>query len=160
MKKYVCSICGKEYDNLTAYMACVSKCGEILIQEQREEEQKKRLEEVNAGLNRIKEAEKYLKEVKEEFKKKFPKEYDLNFGVSCDACESRDCEKTTVKTGLDKDKNTNEKDVSSIEVDYVDDGKGEPKVDIKINGKKDKNLLNALLEDPDTRYIAKMLGIL
>lgn len=154
MTKFVCSICGKEYDNLTAYMACVSKCGEALLQKQKEAEQKKRLEEVNAGLNRIKEAEKYLKDVKEEFKNKFPKEYDLNFGVSCDACESRDCEKTTVKSGIDK------KDVSLVELSYVDDGNGKPKFDAKVNGKNvDNDSLSKLIDDPYMNYIAKMLKL-
>lgn len=161
MKKYVCSICGNEYDNLTAYMACVSKCGETLIQEQKEEEQKKRLEEVNAGLNRIKEAEKYLAEVKKDFKDKFPKEYELNFeAASCDACKSRDCEKTTVKVGLDEDKNANEKDVSfdTIAVSVVDDGNGKPKINARVNGKKvDNDKISKLFEDPFMNHIAKML---
>lgn len=154
MKNYVCGICGKEYDNFVPYMACVSKCGEELLQKQKEEDEIKRREEVNAYLNRIKEAEKYLKDVKEEFKKKYPVEYDLNFGSSCNSCGECNC-------GKHEEKHTDEKDVSSVQVSIIDDGKGEPKVDARVNGKKVENrALDKLFEDPNTRYIAKMLGIL
>lgn len=166
MQNYVCGICGKEYDNFVPYMECVSKCGEILLQEQKEAERQKRMEEVNAYINRIKEAEKYLKEIKEEFEKKYPREYSLNFdlnAVSCDTCKSRDCEKITVKSGLDKDKNANEKDLSSrsIAISVINDGKGEPKVDARVNGQKvDDDTLSKLFKDPGTRYISKLLEIM
>ena len=150
-KKYVCSICGKEYDNLTAYMACVSKCGEIILQEQKEAEQKKRLEEVNAYLNRIKEAEKYLADIKKEFKNKFPEEYELNFPKK----ESCKC-----NCHSESDLTKPEEQFKDISISYVDNGKDKPQLSAKVNGEKvDENSLSKLFKDPDTQYIARMLGI-
>ena len=161
-EKYVCSICEKGYDNLTSYMACVSKCGEKILQEQKEAEQKKYLEEVNAYLNKIKAAEKYLKEVQDEFKKKFPKEFELNFGKNVCSCDSHTCNCKSESDLTNPNPNPKEKErFKDISLSYVDNGKDKPKLSAKVNGVKvDDDSINKLFDDPDTRYIAKLLGII
>lgn len=162
MKNYVCGICGKEYDNLTSYMACVSKCGEEVLLREREEKQKKRAEELNADINGVKQAKVYYEQKLKEFKEKHPEEYELNFGsedVSCDTCKSCDCDK--VKTNKKEDKKAVSFDTLSVSI--VDDGNGEPKFDARINGKKvEEDKLRKLFDDadPDTKHFAKLLRIL
>ena len=123
--KYVCEICKNEHSDVISYINCVTACGEKLKKEREEAEAKKYIEEVNAALNRIKEAEKYLKEVKKEFKEKYPREYELNFGENM---KSPDYEK-----------------VKAVSKDEVE---------------KDNGTLEDLLNDPHTRYLARMLGLL
>ena len=155
-KKYVCSICGKGYDDLALYVDCVKNCGYELEKKlkkekeeaaKREAESKKRAEEVNAALNGVKQAKAYLEQKMNEFKEKYPEEYRMNFGAT--EC---DCD------------NVSEKQVKRVEVSVKSDGKGKPVVNATINGKNagseevDK-YLNKLLEDTDTNWIAKMLGL-
>lgn len=149
MKKYVCGICGAEYDDLNSYLECVSKCGETIKAELKAKEEKERLEKVNAELNKVKQAKAYFEEVAAKFKEEYPEEYELNFGKSeCDC--PHDCKG-----------NKPEGKTETIELSYEDDGKGKPKMTAKVNGKEiDNKALESLLDDPDTKYIAKMLGII
>ena len=154
MKNFVCSICGKEYDNLTSYMSCVSKCGEKILQEQKEAEQKKYLEEINNHISKIKAAEKYLKEVQDEFKKKFPKEFEMNFGKNVCSCgDSCNC-----KSESDLTKPDTEERFKNIAISYVDNGKDKPQLSARVNGVKvADDSISKLLKNPDTTYLAKML---
>lgn len=145
MKKYVCGICGSEYTNLDGYMNCVAACG-------KKAKESKHMEEVNAGLNKIKAAKEYYEQQLEAFKEKFPKEYELNFGNK--KAESK------VDTKSNKS-NTEVPSFHKVEVKMSDDGKGKPVIDAKVNGKKvDDESLEKLFEDPDTKYLAKLLGIM
>ena len=140
--KFICNICGKDHNDLNDYASCVSTCYEKKIREK----------ETKIALNELKQAKAYYEQKLKEFKEKYPKEYDLNFGenVSCESCKSYDCEE---KTSDDL--------FNTIAVSITDDGDGKPKVDARVNGKKvDDDTLSKLFDDPDTRYIAKMLGIL
>ena len=146
-ERYTCGICGKQHIGLDEYLKCVSSCGEKTKKEQKEAAEKKRIEELNASLNRVKQARAYFEQQLKEFKDKYPEEYNLNF-ENCSCNSHKDC----------GTKDTNDY-FQKIEVKVVDDGKGKPKVDAKVNGKKDENL-EKLFADPDAKYIAKMLGIL
>ena len=146
-EKYVCGICGTEYNTLDLYLDCVSQCGEKLKKEREEAENKKRLEELNAALNGVKQAKEYYEQRLEEFKEKYPEEYKLNF--ASEGCHG-DCKCKS-----------NEKDSpKKIEVKMTNDGK-ESKIDAKVNGKKvDDDYIKKLFDDPETRYFAKMLGLI
>lgn len=149
MKKYVCGICEKGYEDLEEYLKCVSSCGETLKANKKKEEEKKRLEEINAALNRIKQAKAYYEEQLDKFKEKYPEEYELNFGKAECVCPS-DCK------GFEENTKS-----ETIELSYKDDGKGKPKMKAKINGKDiGTDTLDKLFDDPETKYIAKLLGIL
>jgi predicted nucleic acid-binding Zn ribbon protein len=151
--KFTCAICGTEYETLEDYMACVSECGEIMKAKQKAEDEKKRLEKMNTSLNRVKEAKKYFEEQLAKFEKEYPEEYKLNFGkndkCSNDTCK---CSKADIKSDIKTD---------TIELSYEGNGKDKPKINCKINGKDaDDETLDDLLNDPETKYIAKMLGLI
>ena len=88
-EKYVCGICGKSYTDLDEYLDCVSKCGEKF----KKERENKRLEEINAAINGVKQAKIYYEQKLKEFKEKYPEEYDMNFGSE----SSNDCDAKAVK---------------------------------------------------------------
>lgn len=135
-KKYTCNICGRQHSELDAYIKCVSECGK------KAKENEKRNEEINAAINRVKQAEKYLQEQKNFFKEKFPEEYDLNFSTKVD-------KKVTPK-------------VNSVEFSYEKNEAEDPTVITKINGEEvTHDAYKTLLEsDPNTKYIAQLLGLL
>lgn len=154
MKSYVCGICGKEYFDLNQYMECVSKCGENAKATLKAEAEKARLEKMNAALNRVKEAKKYFEEQLEKFEKEYPEEYKLNFG------ESHKCSNDTCKCSK-TDSTKSDIKTETIKLYYEDNGKDKPKMSAKINGKEvDDKTLGSMFDDPDCRYIAKMLGII
>lgn len=141
-EKYVCGICGKSYTDLDEYLDCVSKCGEKF----KKERENKRLEEINAAINGVKQAKIYYEQKLKEFKEKYPEEYDMNFGSE----SSNDCDAKAVKR----------EDIGKIEIRATSDGNGKPKIDARINDKKvETEVINKLFEDPDTKYIAKLLGL-
>jgi hypothetical protein len=140
-KIYICEFCQTAHETLDDYMTCVAKCGEDWKAKKAAEEKQKRLEEVNASLNRIKEAKKYYEEQLEKFEKEYPEEYKLNFGKNTCRCK-------------DSDKNTKSE---TVEFSYKNNGKDEPKVNAKVNG--EDVSINRLLSDPYCKYIAKMLGL-
>ncbi len=82
--KYKCSICGKEYSNVDDYLKCVTKCAADLKKNQQEKE---RLEKINAALNGVKQAEQYFQQKLKEFKEEYPDEYKLNFGDKSCCCD-------------------------------------------------------------------------
>ena len=77
---YKCAICGNEYNGLDEYMECVKQCGAKLKEKEEAEKTQKRMEEINAALNRVKQAKTYFENQLAQFKEKYPVEYDLNFG--------------------------------------------------------------------------------
>ena len=92
-EKYVCDLCGKTHYELDGYVKCVVECGEKLKKLEEEEKNKKYLEEVNAAINGVKQAKAYYEQKLNEFKEKYPAEYELNFmeNVSCDNCGMFNC---------------------------------------------------------------------
>lgn len=150
MKNYVCGICGTEHFNLDAYMKCVSKCGETLKAEQKAKEDLERLEKMNAALNRVKEAKKYFEEQLAKFEKEYPSEYQLNFG-------EKHKYPNLIKSNL-----VGYGRAGDAEFTYEQKGNGKPKITAKINGKEVDNeeLKNDLLKNPETKYIAEMLGLI
>lgn len=136
MKTYTCAICGKEHEDRDRYLACVTNC--IAKEKIAESEaKKKRLEEVNVALSKVKAAKAYYEEQLAEFEEKYPEEYKMNFGA-------RDTEK------CDDD----EQEVFTFS--YEDNGKDKPV--IKANGK--DVTPETLFSDPDVKYLAQLLGIL
>lgn len=169
-EKFICSICKSEHTDLTSYMNCVTTCCERVKKENAEAEAKKRAEEVNAALNGIKQAKAYWEQKIEEFKEKYPEEYEMNFGTRCYCKNNLDDEHYWDEGDEDwwlpesTKPSKPSKPYKSVEVSVKSDGKGEPVVNATINGKKAGNeevdkYLNKLLEDPETNWIAKMLGL-
>ena len=149
MKEYVCGICGTSYYDLDSYMKCVTKCGSELKAQKEAEEKQKRMEEVNAALNKVKQAKAYYEEQMALFEEKYPEEYKMNFGA-------RDTERNALEDDLGDwlADLSSDKKPSITTVSYEDNGKDKPT--IKVNGKiTDKNLA----DDPETRWIARMLGL-
>ena len=133
-------------------MISLSELGEKLKKEREAEEAKKLAEEINAAINKVKAAEKYLEEVKREFKEKYPKEYELNFVPDSDKTMSEEEYKKLTSETRDNSK--------SIAISYEDNGKDEPKVSARVNGKKvDNASLDELFKDKEIYNLAKMLGI-
>lgn len=89
-EKYVCDLCGKTHYELDEYVKCVVECGEKLKKLEEEEKNKKYLEELNAAINGVKQAKVYYEQKLDEFKEKYPKEYELNFASEGCICPS-DC---------------------------------------------------------------------
>ena len=159
MEKYKCGICEKTYNDLEEYLLCVSKCGEKAKKKIEEERNKKYLEELNKDLNAVKQAKTYYEEQLNKFKEKYPKEYEMNFAHTCSGdckCHETESEKTS-KVEKKKPKVKEE----TFEFSYNNNGKDTPKMSAKVNGKKvDDDALKKLFADPDTNYLAKMLGIM
>lgn len=146
MKNYICGICGTEHTDLDSYLKCVSKCGADWKAKEEAEKQQKRLEEVNAALNRVKAAKTYFEEQLADFEKKYPEEYKLNFKTKCGNCNDW-------LSPIDED---DKPTVSTFS--YEDNGKDEPIIKAKVNGKDVDP--KTLWDDPDTEWLAKLLGII
>lgn len=113
---YVCGFCGKAFANdIDGYVRHVAKCGSKLKTLKENEEKEKYLEEVNAAINRVKEAEKYYKDCLAEFKEKYPKEYKLNFAPESDK-KSADVKK---ESKASDDSKTVLKDWSADDIDNL-----------------------------------------
>jgi hypothetical protein len=156
MKNYVCGICGKKYESLDYYMDCVSKCGEKLKAEQKAEAEKERLEKVNAALNRIKEAKKYWEGQLDKFKEEYPEEYELNFG-DIDTYNFKDVNDCTPDDKSNCKGYVFNPETKSVKVMCEKKNDEEPVIKMKVNGKDVS--AEKLFEDPDCRYIAKLLGL-
>jgi hypothetical protein len=143
MKNYTCAICGTEHFNLDSYLKCVAKCGETLRANNRAEEEKKKLEEVNNYLTQIKKAKIYYENLLVEFQMKYPEEYKMNFGKSITTDDDS-------KLTYDEDVDTWVKESGVFTFSYEDNGKDKPV--IKANGKDITN-------DPELNYIVKLLGL-
>ena len=162
MSNFICGICGIKHTDLDSYLKCVAKCGETLKAEQKAEAEKERLIQMNAALNRVKEAKKYLEEQLAKFEKEYPTEYKLNFGEK-HKCSNNDNWYDAKNTCKCSKSNNTKSDVKTetIELSYEDNGKDKPKMTAKINGKDvDSKAIESLLDDPETKYIAKMLGLI
>jgi hypothetical protein len=156
VNKYVCGLCGKTHYELDDYLACVARCGAELKAREEAEAKQKHLEEVNAALNGIKQARSYYEDLLYKFKEKYPEEYKLNFGhLDTEECgaDCKDC-------GNDcQDRKAAPKQQStSKSLSYTNNGKDKPTITAKINGK--NVALEKLFDDPDCKYLAKLLGIL
>lgn len=141
-KIYTCGICGKEHEKLDDYLKCVTACGNKLKEEEKEKAEQKRIEEINAELNRVKEAKKYYEDKLNQFKEKYPEEYELNFGNL---------------NNKDKERAVKEKP-ESLSVLYKKNNNEEPVIKAKVNGKDVKT--DELFKDKDIKYLAELLGIL
>lgn len=147
MKEYVCNICGKVYYDVDSYFNCVSNC----CKEVKENAKQKRLEEINAALNKVKQAKAYYEEQLALFKAKYPEEYDYNFG--------------TAQTVYTEDDDANDwlaefdKIPKGITISVENDEKGKPT--IKANGKTvSEEFTKDLFSDPEMQFIWKMLGLM
>jgi DNA-directed RNA polymerase subunit RPC12/RpoP len=156
MKNYVCSICGEKYESLDDYLACVAKCGEKLKAEQKAEAEKERLEKVNAALNGIKEAKKYYEDQLEKFKEDYPAEYKLNFGDR-DTYNFKDVNDCTPDDKSNCKGYVFNPETKSVKVMCEKKNDEEPVIKMKVNGKDVS--ADKLFDDPDCRYIAKLLGL-
>ena len=159
--KYVCSICGKTHYDLEEYVACVTRCSEKLKEYEEKQKEQKRLQELNAALNKVKQAKEYYEQQLNEFEEKYPEEYELNF--ASEKCDADACDKCDVCDGKclyeTKDESTEKPDF--FEFLYKDEGNGKPEMSAKINGKKvSDDYIKEMLKDPDTKYLAQLLGIL
>lgn len=166
-KTYTCAICGKQYDNVNDYLKCVALCGEKLKKKEAEKEQK-RIEEINAALNRVKQAKVYYEEQLANFKEKYPEEYKLNF--ECYKPEKKPINNETTKSDnqwhiIEADnapKYTKVKkeqhDPESVRVLYTKENDNKPEIRAKVNGK--DTTLEGLLKDDDARLLAKLLGLI
>ena len=160
-RRYVCNLCGKYHFDLDAFLNCVSSCGEKMKKEIEEEKNKKRMEEINAALNGVKQAKKYYEDKLNEFKTKYPEEYEVNFG-ECDCGSGCKCHEEKEETGtyVNEDKLPDwATKANTFEYSYQNNGKDEPKVSVRLNGKEVPNPLEKLLADPNTKHIAELLGL-
>ena len=153
-ENFICNICGSKHTDLTSYMKCVNSCYEKVKKEEKEAEAKKRAEEINVALNGIKQAKAYYEQKLNEFKEKYPAEYEMNFGSndkSCSCGGNCKCEEDPLKV---------ENKMKDIAISYENNGKDEPKFSARVNGKKvDDAHVKTLLDDPEVDWIAKMLGL-
>ena len=90
--KFVCGICGKTINDLDEYVAHVKECGTKL----KAEKDQKSLAELNAAINKVKTAKTYYEQCLQEFKEKYPNEYELNFGTSKKNSKTIDSEQKTL----------------------------------------------------------------
>lgn len=153
--KYKCSICNKEYDELNQYMKCVNTCGRNLEQKMKQEkeiEEQRRREKINADLNRVKEAKNYYEQKLAAFKEKYPEEYKLNFANMTCGLSSKAEQNTESKT-IPK--------AECVEFSYGTDKNGVPKLTAKIDGKEVEGQdLSQLIQDPSVRNIVRLFGLL
>lgn len=162
---YTCAICKKQHDSLDAYMKCVSSCYEKVQQVKEAEKLRKQMEEINSYVKDIKDLKKKLERLEDEFCRKYPKEYALNFGevtydeTKCDAdCDS--CAHCESCDDSEHDCNKSLNDwLKSIEVSVQSDGK-DKKLKATVNGKEvGSSELKNLKNNPEIGFLMDMLGI-
>lgn len=144
MKNYTCGICGTEHKNRDSYLKCVTNCvAKEKIAES--EAKKKRLEEVNAALSKVKAAKSYYEEQLVLFKEKYPEEYKMNFGTENECnCKASKHSHTVPEV---------------FTLSYEDNGKDKPV--IKANGKEiTDDFVKGLFNDPELKYVGKLLDLL
>lgn len=78
---FKCGICDKEFDEIEEYLTHVSNCAVKKKEDEskNKEETLKKAKEVNEFVESIKKCESQLESLKDEFAKKYPKEYEMNF---------------------------------------------------------------------------------
>ena len=182
-EKYICSICGGKYNELNSYLNCVNNCCKKVEKEKKELEDKKRAEEINAALYKIKQAKLKYELLLEEFRADYPEEFEINFGSiqhdldaepdNCNGCENYHCDGCDGEECICKIEHHCEGDASCrgceiadnvkpkiIEMTIDRNEKDEPEINAKVNGKKvDKEHTYELLKNPEVYWIAKMLGL-
>ena len=86
---FKCGICGKEFDDIEEYLTHVSNCAVKKNEDEskKKEEELKKAKEINEFVENIKILESQLKSMKDEFAKKYPKEYEMNFDDRVCSCE-------------------------------------------------------------------------
>jgi tRNA U34 2-thiouridine synthase MnmA/TrmU len=79
MKKneFVCSICGEVINDLDEYLNHIKGC----VAREKSERNNKRAEEVKAALHKVNTAKSYYEKCLEEFRTKYPDEYQEHFGI-------------------------------------------------------------------------------
>ena len=149
---YTCAICKKQHDSLDGYLACVNACGKKLKESQR-------IEKLNAALNQVKQAQKYFEQKLDEFKSEYPEEYELNFG-SKNSKAKPDMDKTRAVTKEEWGKE--QKRMKDNAISCESNGTESMKVFANVNGKEveGNDALELLKSDPNTKYLAELLGIL
>lgn len=159
MGKYTCGFCGEIYDDMDLYFECVSSCRDAL-RKQIEEDNKKRFEEINTYISKVKAAKDYYEAVSNEFKTKYPKEYEVNFGHDCFYGSGCNCHVDKEETGTYVNENKLPDWASVIEASYESNGNDEPKVSVRLNGNTvNDDSFSQLLADPTMQYIAKLLKV-
>lgn len=154
MSEFKCSICGKQYSDLTAYVNCVTKCAAAKSKENELNKMLKCVEDARDTFNKSKE---YLDLRLKEFKTKFPKEYAEYYPIlmpsneeECeDECKEWDCDGECNKCICNEEHGCHEGEEKSESL-------------YKVNGKsisKDE-FLAILKENPGVEHLAKTLGIL
>ena len=80
---FKCGICGREFDDIEEYLTHVSNCAAKKNEDElkKNEDELKKAKEVNVFVEYIKKCESQLKSLKDEFAKKYPKEYEMNFNA-------------------------------------------------------------------------------
>ena len=80
---FKCGICGREFDDIEEYLTHVSNCAVKKNEDElkKNEDELKKAKEVNVFVEYIKKCESQLKSLKDEFAKKYPKEYEMNFNA-------------------------------------------------------------------------------
>ena len=80
---FKCGICGKEFDDIEEYLTHVSNCAVKKKEDEskKKEEVLKKAREINEFVENIKKCESQLESLKDEFAKKYPKEYEMNFNA-------------------------------------------------------------------------------
>lgn len=88
---FKCTICGKEFTNVDDYVAHVLKCAEQYKANEvkKKEESVKKAKEVNEYIENIKRYRTQLKSMEDEFAKKYPKEYEMNFSNESEKCTDK-----------------------------------------------------------------------
>ena len=78
---YICGFCGAAYNDITEYMQCVCSCHDKFKKKEEAEKEKKRIEEINTYIKKIKNMRRDLNSLELDFYKKYSEEYELNFGT-------------------------------------------------------------------------------
>jgi hypothetical protein len=168
---FKCSICGKEYDDLTSYMNCVNYC---VKKEQKKDELKRLVDGVKDALDTVNKSKDYLKYRLDEFKEKFPEEYNEYYPTLmsvnddcvekdwiCDEdCDNCPCNEEHGCYDTDEEGN-NEEEVKNFLVE-IDSSNKNPKIKATVNGKPvgEDVAMKLISKNPEVMHLAKTLGIL
>lgn len=115
--KFKCDICGESIIGLDEYVKHVKACAD----KEKAKTNEEYLNKLNSAINKVKQAKAYYDDCLKEFKQKYPKEYDLNFGCNCYSCDDGSSKKVTHAT-LTKPagKAENAKKIESSEMSFYD----------------------------------------
>lgn len=158
---FKCGICGKEYDDLTSYVNCVTSCAAV----KNEEELNKMLKRVKDAIDTFNGAKVYLDLCLNEFKSRFPEEYTKFYPTimptSTDSCcGNNDCCECEVEGDNCSCKDEKHNDVVNNFYMKFDTSNGESTVEAKINGEpvETKDVMKLLMENPEVAHLARFFG--